>query len=746
MPLGNEDDTTVLATARRPAESGGLRIALRNRSVAVEIGGVEAARAPWPSACPLTLEVSDGTLRVGGRAVRLSTGAPGEMPIVTGLFTELDLRTGSPPKMTVTSRDYATSATARQLVAGAAAVILALLALWLMSSARLRRPDQARDRILSALRGRDWVDAAVVSVLVAWWIVAPAHVDDGWVSAINRVFGDFGHVTFYFDHWGVIAPSSYWLTWLNHWVVGSSTDLVFVRLPVLGVLLTTWFVCRRCLSLSLGAKAERRALWVLGASYLVGALAWGMTLRPEAIVALLALVSLWAMLSFAQAPRTASLAVATIAVVLAVAAHPTGVVAFAPLAAAAPTVLRTLRVSKVLAGTILGLALAGLSLIVVLVFFNTDWGHLAADAKIARAGATHNFSVLDEHTRYTGFDQDGAGMPLPRLSLALMILSFVSVLTWVLSRPQRVSVLPAWSVGLGLASLALVPSKWVWHFGALVALTAVAVAAEFERLAEERQSRLGTARRVVALGVVFGMALLAWTAPGFTATAIAFHDLWGYAFNTDIWVIASGLAGAVIAVAISSARRRGEGSQQLARSTAWTLVGFSVLAIAFTIGLHVVDAVRSPWTAARQNLHVLMGVSNCGLADHLDRDAIVQRIADPATATLAHPALGLYVPCGRTPRIENGIVETPSVVMTHWLWDFVDRDNPFAAAEDLYGFRRTLGPQPYEGVGFEVVVPEVPGYVRTAAVAEPQRHGEGGRSGAGLVPQSPMPRLQSRGG
>jgi hypothetical protein len=650
------------------------------------------------------------------------------MPIVTGLFSQLDLREGAQPSITVTSRDYSTSAAASQIVAGIAAVILALLALWRMSSVRLRTPDRVFARGLDALRGRDRIDAAVVSVLVAWWIVAPTHVDDGWIWAQDRVFTDFGQVTFYFDFWGVIAPLGYWLTWLGQWVVGSSADLVFMRLPVLGVLLTSWFVSRKCLSLSVGAQAGPRALWVLGTTFLVGAVAWGMTLRPEPVVALLALVSLWTMLSFARVPRTASLAVATIAVALAVSAHPTGVVVLAPLAAAAPLVFRTLRARRVLAGTIAGLALVGLSLTVVLVFLQADWAHFAADTKIARAGTTHKFSVLDEYIRYTDFDQAGAGQPLPRLALGLMILSFVAVLTRVRSHLSSVSVLPAWSVGLGMASLAVIPSKWPWHFGALVALTAVAVAAEFERLVGEN-SRLGTVRRVAAAGAVFAIVLFAWTAPGVTVTAIGFQNInWADAFNAETWLVAACLASVGVAWATLAARRRRQPAGRLARSTAWMLVGLSATAISFTIGLHIVDAVRSPWTPARQNLHALAGVSDCGLADHLGRDAIVQKIEDPATATIAHPAVGLYVPCARIPRIERGIVELPSVVVTHSLSDFIDRDSPFAAADDLYGFRRTLGPRPYRSVDFEVVVPEVPGYVRADAVAEAERYGEGRRS------------------
>ena len=146
-------------------------------------------------------------------------------------------------------------------------------------------------------------------VLGVWWIVAPAHIDDGWIWPQNRIFADLGAVTFYFDFWGVTAPLGYWLTWLGHWAIGSTTDLIVMRLPVLAVLVATWLICRASLRVALGGRLVGRSRWVLAAAFLVGSTAWGMTIRPEPTVAVLALVSLWAVLAFEHSPRTWLLAV-----------------------------------------------------------------------------------------------------------------------------------------------------------------------------------------------------------------------------------------------------------------------------------------------------------------------------------------------------------------------------------------------------------------------------------------------------
>ena len=197
----------VLATARRAQTAGALRIVRVNDALRISVGASEIAEVPWPESCPLRVEVADGELRLPGRAVRLRTGALENMPILTGLFTGLDIRAGEPPQVVVRTRDYATSWTARQFVAGGLAVALVCAVLILLARPRRRRLlASLRRGIRSAWAARDRTDAAVVGVLLVWWIVAPTLFDDGWLWVQLRAFDDLGKPDFYYDMWGVGLP------------------------------------------------------------------------------------------------------------------------------------------------------------------------------------------------------------------------------------------------------------------------------------------------------------------------------------------------------------------------------------------------------------------------------------------------------------------------------------------------------------------------------------------------------------
>ena len=152
---------SILATARRPEQTQALRIALRGNSLRIDVGASEIARVPWPATCPLVVEARGFELRLLGRTFPLQTGTPGEMPIVTGLFSQLDLHTGHRPEIVIRTRDYSTSATAMQVVASAVAVALALLAMCFISGAgRLPR----RDRIArtSPANGADAIEPTLL--------------------------------------------------------------------------------------------------------------------------------------------------------------------------------------------------------------------------------------------------------------------------------------------------------------------------------------------------------------------------------------------------------------------------------------------------------------------------------------------------------------------------------------------------------------------------------------------------------
>lgn len=161
--LRSDRPVTVFATARRPETAEALRVMLDGHSLRIRVGKQEVARLPWPGGCPLGVDISDGMLRLPGRVVALRTAALEDMPIVTGLFTGLDLRAGEPPQVVIRTREYATSSTGRQAVAATLAVVLACVALLLLARPHRRfHPFRLRRRIGSVWRARDRTDAVVV--------------------------------------------------------------------------------------------------------------------------------------------------------------------------------------------------------------------------------------------------------------------------------------------------------------------------------------------------------------------------------------------------------------------------------------------------------------------------------------------------------------------------------------------------------------------------------------------------------
>ena len=344
-PLRKEGPATVLSTARHPQNAGALRVMLARDSLRISVGRSEIASVPWPTACPLRLEVRDGELRLPTRAVKLRTGTLEDMPVVTGLFSGLDLRAGERPEVVVRTRAYATSPTARQLVAAVLAVALVFAVLLLLGrpGRRLQPVRSLRRRIRAAWRSQNETDAVVVTVLLVWWIVGPAFPDDGWLWVEHLTFSDLGTMAFYFDNWGLNLPIGFWIEWVRHWAIGATSELVFMRVPSLLAVLAWWPLCRWCLREVVPGRAAPVVRWTLAGAFLVGATAWGMTIRLEPFMSLLTVTSLAAMISFARAPRLAPLGITVSAAALAATAHPTGIIASAPLLAGAPEVVRWLR-------------------------------------------------------------------------------------------------------------------------------------------------------------------------------------------------------------------------------------------------------------------------------------------------------------------------------------------------------------------------------------------------------------------
>ena len=206
----------------------------------------------------------------------------------------------------------------------------------------------------------------------------------------------------------------------------------------------------------------------------------------------------------------------------------------------------------------------------------------------------------------------------------------LAVLAFLLRRRRERASLDLASASLGVALVLLIatPSKWPWHFGALVGVAAVAVAAETVRLRKDASEAHGWNARPF---VVIGAALLAlvwasgkrlpWNPDDLRSLDWALSLSW---FQAE--TIAAGFA-LMFAAAILLAHHR---ARPLATS-AWELATRAALVItlpliAFTVGMLAVDAAKTDgWTLTRQNLQSLRGAPGCGFGDDLlvpDMDSV----------------------------------------------------------------------------------------------------------------------------
>jgi hypothetical protein len=705
----------AFATARNPSEAEGLEVTLRPTSVHVGVGDVEYATAPWPAACPYRVHIAGGVLQTStGSSTELRTSAPDNMPVVTGLFTKLDLTAEDYLRVSVRTRDYATSQTTRQIIASVFALTLVTITLLLLGldGARFSQRASVGDRLRSAWARRHPTDAVVVTTLAVWWIVAPPIVDDGWIWLQHRLFGDLGTINQYYEMWGVNFPLGFWVDMLRHPVLGAANDILILRVPALLVLIGIWGACRWCLDASMPSPIPRVSRWALAGAFLAGAMAWGMTLRFEPFTSVLTTLVLISTLSFVRQPRIAPMLIALPLVALAFTAHPAGVVSLAPVLAAAPNIVRWLRTGtrEVLAAGV-SLLVASVALALTLFSLDADVRTRLEDGRIIRGIETHSGPLWNEYERYAMID-GGVGVAIRNLSVVVLLFTVAAFVSRLPRSAALVSILPARTVAVALLLLVLVPTKWPWHFGALLGIGAVGAACEIARLAEEQRSTEGVPlRALAALALTPLAAYWVWSASG----------PWGF-LDTGKWdamfTPATLLITLALILVVAAADRRWAFDQAIlgtpARLRACATWALPTLAFC-TIGLSLVVLVeamgREPWNLGRQNLGTLLGRDDCVLAEDLPG----AKLRDADTAVLVPSPLVPYLPCFRNPRIVAGTIEMPRMVIRHQLDYPLDRpDSPFYALNDLYEIR-SLGHGPRE-VEVKLVGNEIPGFERLDAV------------------------------
>ena len=696
---------TVLATARFPERNRGLAVTRSDRRLVVAIGDRILGRVVLPTApandeeCAYVLRIADRrwTLEGGPDAVALGGGLEA-MPVVNGLFSALDLRSGTPPSIDVRTAVHASHATVRQTVAWTLAVLGALAALLLVAIER--RPRRPGAVLAAAARaGRAQVraaDAVVAVLLLGWWVISPVFYDDGWFAAMTSNFSSSGGFSLFYNALGANQPLGYWLEWLQHWLTEVTSALLVLRIPVLLCLAATWVLCRWILARLLAATGgdDRVALWALTSAFAVGALAWGMTLRTEPSVALLVTGVLACTVRFLERETVAPLALAGVLVALAITAHPAGIVSLAPVLVASPRLIRWARPRLAVATTIF---LAVAALLVLLAFVGSDLELRRADAQTYGTYGGVTAGWREEVTRYALLFTDPVwGSPMRHMSVALMLLAVVA---FVLRRRRKGSFLldlPSTALMVSLLLLILTPSKWPFHFGTLLGIVALAVAAETARLRGEAQrSDRWRALPFFAIGLAILAATWAWSPRG-PWNALDLQSLdWILGFEKRISLAT--LAGLVpllllgAAGFVALARNRRDRLRDVPwRVASWTAGALAIPVIAFTAGVLVLDTAKTDsWTLARQNLDTLRGRLRCGIAD----DALVPSLSSMRSLASVEtreggrtPAWVPPPPVQGLPRFALGPVERSSASSP---WFYLSGGQPFgvfaAGSSELTG-------------------------------------------------------------
>ncbi|GAA1872519.1 arabinosyltransferase domain-containing protein [Pseudonocardia ailaonensis] len=533
---------TVFTTTAPGAPDGatvGMRVGIDGGLLTVDDRGRRLAESPLPAGdCTLVVrsDATSTTVTLGG--TRLSGSTEDLRPQVVGLWSDLD-QARDPVAGTVirfaTDNRFDSAPSWTKIAAGALAVV-ALLGCLLV----LRRLDD-RDgrrmvhtgRLSGRLRGHDWLrDSAVVALLAGATVFGSMTPDDGYILTIARGVETSGYIGNYYRWFDVPeAPFGWFYELYSRWI-GVSDAVLWLRIPALAMGVASWLLISRGLLPRLGTRVRRSrsAGWAAAGVFLCFWIPFDNGLRPEPVVVIAALLSLVLLERALVTQRLVPIAFALVSGAFAVAATPTGLIAFAPLLAAGRPLLRLLSRRAKASGwlpVLLPLVAAGV-VVLVAVFDDQTWSTIAEATRV-RTEIGPNQPWYQELSRYDLLFSDTRDGSLMRRFPVLLLILCLIVSTAVLLRRKRI---PGAALGvsrrligssvLGFVVLALTPTKWTHHFGAFAALGAgMAALAALATGTSVLRSRRNQA--ILVAGLL-----------GITAFAFAGPNTWWYVSNWGV--------------------------------------------------------------------------------------------------------------------------------------------------------------------------------------------------------------------
>ncbi len=531
---------TLPTTAGTPGyASQGLVVAVRNGVVQVTVSGRTLVRDVLPAGgCTYQVLADSGGVRV------LRDGTPRgaaalQVPEVSELATDLDgqlAATGLAVSLHTDARyESAPTAVKTGLLAVCTAALLTLLGLawrwW---------PGQGPREVKLVL---GVVDTVLVTISALWVLLAPTNFDDPWYLLMARgaqTSGSVGNAIYMFNVTENPFVTSQYV--LQLWgqlgeFCGLGWGLAWMRLVPLSYGLLTWALLRLLLVSYLGREqGTGRAGWALLVAYLLWWLPYGMTLRPEPLIVLLATSTLLLAELARRRHSVGALAAATATAALAISVSPSGLVAVAPLVTALPWLWRWLRGQDTVArvAAVLLLVAAGTSLVLV-GFADATLGDVLESAAVHR-WYYQTFAWYQELVHYqTILSFEDSSQWARRAPVMLTIAVLIVVALGSGNSPgsrlrrnesddavRQMLVRSAGCSALALALLAPTPTKFVNHFGAVAAAPTVLLTAALlcsPLPSDRRPSRLMSGCR---LGAIAGTAVLV----GAMSWSFAGPNLW----------------------------------------------------------------------------------------------------------------------------------------------------------------------------------------------------------------------------
>ncbi len=410
-------------------------------------------------------------------------------PQVTGIYSALseqqDPVTGLSVRITADTR-YQSVPHPIKLAVTALAVLVVLISLIL-----LHRLDGRIGRRAPRLLPSGWWrptgrDATVLAVLAVWVVIGGITSDDGYILTMIRTRAEMGYIGNYYRWFNVPeAPFGWPYELYAHWSQ-ISTVPPWLRLPAFVMGGVSWMLISREVLPRLGREVRRSAAagWAAAAVFLAFWLPYNNGLRLEPVVAIGSLLVLCAVERAVATRRVLPLALGVLAAAFTVAATPTGFIAVAPLLVSVRPLVALLRQHAAVSGkaAVLGPVLgAGLLVLVVIFADQTLAGVLEATRVRTEIGPS--LSWFQEFFRYQWLFSDVPDGALARRFPVLLLLLCLGTSLVVLLRrggipgasmgPSRRLIA---TTGAALALLALTPTKWTHHFGALASIGAALAA------------------------------------------------------------------------------------------------------------------------------------------------------------------------------------------------------------------------------------------------------------------------------